>query len=89
MSISNGLNRPQEFNWSAEDADSVSKGIITASRIKEKQAVIGELNTLDLLHNQPSVNFTVLLSRFSMDFLGVVSTYRILPPKNQSKTRPK
>jgi|GEM_PF-6590103 len=37
MSISNSLKKPQECNWTAEDAEIISKGIIEASQSKEKQ----------------------------------------------------
>jgi len=37
------------------------------------------------LQNSGSVDFRVLLSRFSVFFQGVISTLRILPPKKKRK----
>jgi len=41
---------------------------------------------LDILHNQSSVNFGVLLSRFSIIFAGVVSNFVYYPRKNNRKS---
>jgi len=40
---------------------------------------------LDLLRNSAFVDFQVLLSRFSILFWGAISTFRIWPPKKESK----
>ena|SRR3990167_3513332 len=40
---------------------------------------------IDLLHNQGSVDFSVLLSRFSSQIRGVISTTSILPHEFDSK----
>src|SRR3990167_4993176 len=44
-----------------------------------------ENHRIDLLHNQDSVDFSVLLSRFSSQIRGVISTTSILPHEFDSK----
>ena len=68
-------------------SDKVFKNMLTTRSASslESTEVTEEENTIDLLHNQGSVDFSVLLSRFLSQIRGGISTTSILPHEFDSK----